>query len=394
MPPVSRRRALQAVSGLVAGLAGCSVLPGESDAVPVPTAWTSDVRQPTPGVRVDGGPLVVGSASPWPDDDLLVGLDPDSGEEQWRLPAGDDRDSGGSSALAHDGTTAFGYTTTGTVRAVDAADGTVEWTAEAGPWEVDERRARLHAPPVVDGVVVVPVTWPSGDAGHRLIGFDAATGDDLWRYEVSAPVAGAPATSDGVTLVPRTDGVLEAVDAAGNRRWRTERPDPLQAVTATGGRAYVGTAGERLEVFDTGSGAFRWAFETENAVLTRPGPGDGAVYAGSADYYVYAVETVTGDELWRSETVNAVTGGPVRVGDTLVSVFGGSDADITRDRRYSYEPEGVCAHDAHTGDLIGEFVYDEYYDEGSPHWVRDIGGEAYVGHERGLVKLDRGALDD
>jgi len=391
MSPVTRRRALQAVSGLVAGLAGCSLVPGESDSVPIPTAWTIDIQRPTRGFRADDGPLVVGSTSPWPDDECLFGFDPASGEERWSVPAGD---SEGSSAVARDGAVAFAYTTTGTVRAVDATDGTVDWETGAGSWDLPGREVRLHAPQVVDDVVVVPASWPYDDAGDRLLGFDAGSGDELWRYPLDAPVAGAPAASDWAVVVPRDDGVLEAVDAGGERLWRTERPDPFQSATVTDGRVFVGTSAERFDVFDLASGEHRWSFETENAVLTRPRLVDGVVYAGSADYRLYAVDAESGERLWRTETVNAVTSGPARVGDALVSVLGGWDDGATGDRRFNYEPEAVCVHDAASGDLREEFVYEDYYDEGSPQWVASLDGAAYVGHDRGLVKIDGGALDD
>jgi len=390
MSPVSRRRVLQTVSGLVAGLAGCSLVPGESSSMPVPTAWTNDVRRPSPGAGIDGRPLVVGRASPWSDEECLLGIDPSSGDKQWSVPAEGDE---GSSAVAHDGSTAFSYTTTGKVRAVDAADGTVGWEVDTGGWDFRRPEVRLSAPLVVDDVVVIPASWPGYDGAdhdHRLLAFDAESGDNLWRYSLSAPLSGTPAASDGAVVLPRTDGVIEAVDATGEGLWRTERSDRFESASATDGRAFVGTAGERFDVFDLANGEPRWGFETENAVLTPPHLVDGVVYVGSADYRLYAVDAASGEELWRSETANAVTSGPVKVDDALVSVVGGLNNGPFRDRRYHYEPEAVYVHDAANGDVRGEFVYDE----GSPQWVQNIDGAVYIGHERGLVKLSGGALDD
>jgi len=392
MSPASRRRALQAVSGLVAGLAGCSVLPSESDSVPVPTAWSSGVEYSTPGVMVDGGPLVVGIASKWSHSDSLVGFDPDSGDEEWTMPTWSQ---GETSALALDGGTVYLYTSKGIVRAVDPAAGDVEWWTDTELWDLRGPEVRLHAPVVVGDVLAVPASWPDGVGGHtdRVVGFDVESGDELWRHPLAAPLSGVIAASDGAVVLPRTDGVLEAVDASGERLWHVERPDPFESATATGGRAFVGTEAERVEVFDLASGEFLWAFETENAVLTPPRVVDAVVYAGSADYHLYAVDAESGERLWRTETSNAVTAGPVKVGDALVSVIGGWTRSPSIDRRYSADPEAVCVHDAASGDLRGEFRYEGYIDEGPPQWVRSVDGEAYVGHRDALVKLAGGALD-
>jgi serine/threonine protein kinase len=58
----------------------------------------------------------------------------------------------------------------------------------------------------------------------------------------------------------------------------------------------AGTGGGR-----TGPGSTAWTFTTGNEILSNPGVGNGVVYVGSKDNYLYAVNAATGKQLWKSQ---------------------------------------------------------------------------------------------
>lgn len=54
----------------------------------------------------------------------------------------------------------------------------------------------------------------------------------------------------------------------------------------------------------------RWSFATGNGVLSSPAVANGAVYVGSEDHNVYALNATTGTELWSFPTSSGVYSSP------------------------------------------------------------------------------------
>lgn len=135
-------------------------------------------------------------------------------------------------------------------------------------------------PIVVDGRMYVSGTW------SIVYALDAATGEELWRYdpEVPKPWAqyaccdvvnrGVAAWGDAV-FVGTLDGYLVALDAAtGEVRWRVDTIDRQPPYTITGaprvvkGRVIIGNGGADLGVrgyvsaYDADTGELDWRFYT------------------------------------------------------------------------------------------------------------------------------------
>jgi len=100
------------------------------------------------------------------------------------------------------------YLTTGggTLYALDAATGAVQWSATVG--------SSVSRPAVADGVVYV------GTGDGRVLAFDAAgcgapTCAPTWDAPVGGATSGQPAVAGGVVFVGTTAGSVVALDAAG-----------------------------------------------------------------------------------------------------------------------------------------------------------------------------------
>ena len=141
-----------------------------------------------------------------------------------------------------DGSTLYVGTSAGTVYALDAATGAVQWTASVG--------AEVSASPALaDGVLYVPT------ADGRLVAL-GATGATLWSASTGARLGVQPAVAGGVVYTGANDGSVDAFPAAGCEAatcaalWSAETGSRITGAPAvSGGQLYVGTADGRLVAY-------------------------------------------------------------------------------------------------------------------------------------------------
>jgi outer membrane protein assembly factor BamB len=117
------------------------------------------------------------------------------------------------------------------------------WTAQTG------RRQGADKVVVSDGVALV-------GAGDTLYAFDAALGEERWRYAARGELAGAPA--------------------------------------AAGGLVHVGSRDRSLHTLDLTTGRLRWKLDTGGEIAGSPVAADGRVFACSKDHCVYALDALLG----------------------------------------------------------------------------------------------------
>jgi outer membrane protein assembly factor BamB len=180
-----------------------------------------------------------------------------------------------------------------------------------------------------DRIVSSPV-WNDGviyfgsDDGN-LYAVDAATGGQNWKYSTRGPVPSTPAVGGGLVYFASYDGNFYAVDAhsgkmnwkfstGGERRFEAKGlhgmqpknqtfPDPydvyLSSPVVARGAVYFGSGDGHLYALDALSGELRWKFQTGDVIHASPAYADGVVYVGSWDSFFYAIDAATGREKWR-----------------------------------------------------------------------------------------------
>lgn len=153
----------------------------------------------------------------------------------------------------------------------------------------------------------------------EVVALDAATGGQLWRQRVDAPVQGAPAVSDGVVYVAGRDGAAWAINAAdGKVAWQLTGTPGVQGYLGTaaptvGDRAvfFPSGAGDLMAVLKQGGGVKLW---TESVAGRRLGTayagsfdvtGDAALlgdtlYTGTAAGRTVAIDGSSGKRLWEA----------------------------------------------------------------------------------------------
>ena len=183
--------------------------------------------------------------------------------------------------------------------------------------------------PTGDRIVGSPV-WSEGtiyfggDDGN-IYAVDAASGRQIWKHATGGPAPSTPAVVDGTVYAVSYDGKLYALDAhSGSTRWKFttggERrfeakglhglqpknqtiADPfdvfLSSPVVAQGAIYFGSGDGNLYAVDVASGEMRWKFTTGDVVHASPAYADGVLFFGSWDSYFYAVDAATGKEKWR-----------------------------------------------------------------------------------------------
>jgi PQQ-dependent dehydrogenase (methanol/ethanol family) len=159
-------------------------------------------------------------------------------------------------------------------------------------FEFDTHRGQESTPLMVDGVIYVTTAW------SKVYALDAASGEELWRYDPEVPkttginaccdvVNRGAAFYEGKVFVGTIDGRLIAIDAAnGKPVWSKVTVDQSKPYIISGapraakGKVFIGNGGAEYGVrgyvsaYDVDSGELAWRFYT---VPGDPeGPADGA----------------------------------------------------------------------------------------------------------------------
>ncbi|WP_239462066.1 PQQ-binding-like beta-propeller repeat protein [Occallatibacter savannae] len=191
----------------------------------------------------------------------------------------------------------------------------VKWTFKAA--------GQLIASPTVAGSTVY-----IGSTAGVFYAVDRESGSAKWKFAVKARVASTAAVANGMVFFGAYDGNFYALDAvSGTLKWKfaTEgerryaashlhgsqpakevMPDPfdcyLSSPVVWNGAVYFGSGDGNVYALDAGSGALKWKFKTGDVVHASPAIADGKVYIGSWDSNFYALDAAMGKEVWRFKT--------------------------------------------------------------------------------------------
>jgi len=263
-------------------------------------------------------------------DGRLYALDAVGGAELWRFDGG----SSVNSTAAVAGGLVFYVDRAGVLRALDRTDGSLRWELRTGeqkplPWGNEGWDYYTSSPAVVDGIVLF------GSRDGSLYAVDAESGSELWRYATEGQIWSSPAAADGTVFVGGADGSLHAVDlATGESRWRYDTEGrslasaefgfdrrTIQSSPAVGdGRVFFGSRDGFVYAVDAQTGALAWSFDQEVSwCITSPAVDGGVVYAGSSDgLFAQALDAESGEELWRTATEFRVFASPAVSGETVL----------------------------------------------------------------------------
>lgn len=234
--------------------------------------WFSDL-----GDDVDAVPALACGAVLAAGVNDLVALDPETGEEYWRVDTGGN----GETAVAVTGETV--YVAGVDPLAVDARTGEVQWRADGGDTLA------------TDDTGVYTTRNANGTGGIYAHGRD---GRERWHLALGK-IVGSATAHDGAVYVADNDGRVYAVDAAtGETHWSRAPPGvrKIHSGLAVRGEDVVVPAGvgEQSVVLDAASGETRWRADT-GIVTGRPVVGDDWVAYGRTNTGVTVYDRSTGE---------------------------------------------------------------------------------------------------
>ena len=120
---------------------------------------------------------------------------------------------------------------------------------------------------------------------------------------------------------PQHSGVYQTagVDRLGGELWRFETGGPVRSTPAVVGDAvFVGSSDGHLYALDRPTGAERWRFDAGSPVNSSPAVAHGMVFVGDLGGVMHAVDATTGEERWRFETQGEIKSSPVVVDRTVL----------------------------------------------------------------------------
>jgi outer membrane protein assembly factor BamB len=181
---------------------------------------------------------------------------------------------------------------------------------------------------VISSPAVAGDTLYVASTDHHIYALDLTTGAVKWKFKTEARVTSSPAVSGGLVYFGSFDGDFYAVDAAsGHLKWKFQTggerrfaakhihgadpagetmPDPfdfyLSSPAVWNGAVYFGSGDTNIYALDAASGSLKWKFKTGDVVHASPAISGGTLYVGSWDSYFYALDAASGKEKWRFKT--------------------------------------------------------------------------------------------
>jgi eukaryotic-like serine/threonine-protein kinase len=167
-----------------------------------------------------------------------------------------------------------------------------------------------------------------GSSDHQLYALDRAAGTLKWKFKTESRITSSPAVSAGVVYFGSFDGTFYAVDGAtGQLKWKFQTdgerrfaakhlhgaspvaetmPDPfdffLSSPVVWSDAVYFGSGDANIYALDAASGTLKWKFKAGDVVHASPAISDRVLFVGSWDSYFYALDAASGKEKWRFKT--------------------------------------------------------------------------------------------
>ena len=189
-------------------------------------------------------------------------------------------------------------------------------------WQFHTNAQVLSSPAVTAGTLYI------GSSDHFLYALDAASGALKWKFKTAGRVTSSPAVASGLVYFGSYDSNFYALETeTGKLRWKFQTsgerrfaathlhgaepaaetmPDPfdmfLSSPVVWNGAVYFGSGDTNIYALDAATGALKWKFKTGDVVHASPAIAGGTLFVGSWDSYFYALDAATGREKWRFKT--------------------------------------------------------------------------------------------
>ncbi len=245
------------------------------------------------------------------DDGFVHAIDLETGKRVWAFDAGSPVQA---PPLIH-GDAIFVGSTGGVFYAL-GRDGSVLWSAKT------EDKVTGSATVALDPVSGRTLVLVGSHAGIlQAFDVDKADGKPVWQYQITDPINGGVAISDGHAVFGGCDNQLHVVSIADGKPVRSVDVGGVIAcsVALGGNDAYFGTFNDEFMRIDTVTGQVAWKFrDKEFKYYSSAAVTDSVVVFGGEDQLIHGLDRKTGKPRWEFRTKARVDSSPVVSGDRVV----------------------------------------------------------------------------
>ncbi len=207
----------------------------------------------------------------------------------------------------------------GKMAALDPSDMTVRWVFPPDTKEGKKLKLEgIYAAPLVEGGRIY-----FGAYDGFVYALDAASGNEVWRFDTGGPVVGRLAFNPDKTVIfaASDSGKLFGIEAATGalKLGPFDAGDSILAGPLVDGTAvYVASVNGKLYRLDSATLSVVWVFKASAGLLMDPTLIDGdTVLVGGIDHKVRAVNADNGEEEWSFGGSNWFWGRPLVEGETI-----------------------------------------------------------------------------
>lgn len=172
-------------------------------------------------------------------------------------------------------------------------------------WRVKTDEPVFSTPHVDNGVVYF------GSSDHHVYAVDAKSGEVKWKRKTEGGVFAGPAVAKGVVVIPSVDKKIYGLDTAtGDVKWTLPIGGMVQSKCVTDGeRVFIGDWVNTLRAIDPAKGEQVWEVKMGRTAkgiiatpyspaISSPAVGDGKVYVTTNDGVLHALDAKTGHMAW------------------------------------------------------------------------------------------------
>lgn len=219
-------------------------------------------------------------------------------EMKWSVPLGFSVES----SPAISGGFVYATALPGVLVKLDLLDGAERWryqpgAAEAGTDGFEDDRFGESSPAVAEDTVFV------GDLLGALHAVSVDGGEARWTFPTGAEIKSSPVVADDLVLIGSYDEFFYAVErTTGRLRWSLQAEGPLHATPGRDGElAWITGCDALLRGVRIADGAEVHRFDSGAYTAASPAIADGALFYGTFNNEVLAVELESGALRWRYE---------------------------------------------------------------------------------------------
>ena len=203
-----------------------------------------------------------------------------------------------------------------------------------------------------------------GSWDHNVYAVDIGTRRVRWVTETDGEVDSSPAYASGTIYIGTNGGSIYALDArTGTIRWQARsyshfprgREYFYATPTVAYGRVFAGNSDGWVYAYGARTGHLLWAQQAGTYVYTAPAVWNQTVYVGSYDGKVYAFDAATGRLRWTYEAAGSIHGAPTVMAGLVYFSVCGTCGTRTGVRYAKKGPPGTFALNARTGKLVWSF---------------------------------------